>query len=100
MCGFCGSFSEHRHWSAGPLTAARQGAVRIRIAHMAGELAAPAGVRLTAWRDRFQLTGPTGKRELATDLASIWRAVDRLGRAMPDPLDDAFFDGLEAQAKE
>ncbi|KAB7741692.1 hypothetical protein F2P47_04615 [Parvibaculum sedimenti] len=74
--------------------------MRIRIAHMAGELAAPAGVRLTAWRDRFQLTGPTGKRELATDLASIWRAVDRLGRAMPDPLDDAFFDGLEAQAKE
>ena len=82
------------------MTASRQGAVRIRIANTAGELAAPSGVRLTAWRDRFQLTGPTGKRELATDLAGIWRAVDRLGRTMPDPLDEAFLECLRRRADE
>lgn len=99
MCGFCGSFSTHRHWSAGPLSAARPAAVRMRMARAAGDFAAPAGVGIAAWGDGFQLAGPTGRRELASDLAGIWRAVDRLGRAMPDPLDENLLDRLEEEAR-
>ena len=87
MCGLCGTFTE-LHWSAAPTAAARPGLGRARLASAAAGLAAASNVRIAAWGQGFRITGPTGRVELAPDLAALWRAVDGLSRAKPDPLDD------------
>lgn len=88
MCGLCGSFTE-LHWAAAPTAAGRPGLGRARLAAAAADLAAGTSVGIAAWGQGFRVTGPTGRTELAGDLAALWRAVDRLGRAAPDPLDEA-----------
>ncbi|MEW5422911.1 hypothetical protein [Amorphus sp. 3PC139-8] len=69
---------------------------RVRLAARAGQVAALAGVRLSAWGEGFQVAGRTGRRELALDLAEAWRAADRLGTAI-DPLDEALLTRLAGE---
>ncbi|MBN9432149.1 MAG: hypothetical protein J0I45_06885 [Bosea sp.] len=88
MCGLCGSFTDLQ-WSAVPTLAARPALGRARLAEAASKLAADGGVRVSAWGQGFRVTGPTGRTELVGDLAALWAAVDRLGRASPDPLENA-----------
>jgi len=87
MCGLCGSFTDLA-WSAVPTLAARPALARARLAEAASSLAAETGVRVAAWGQGFRVSGPTGRTELVADLAALWAAVDRLGRAPPDPLED------------
>lgn len=91
MCGLCGSFAEV-HWTAGPAAATRPAIGRSRIAQSAALAAAGSGVRIAAWGQGYRVTGPTGRTELASDLAGLWRAIDKIGRAPPDPLDPAWID--------
>ncbi|MCX5479992.1 hypothetical protein OSH08_13315 [Kaistia geumhonensis] len=86
MCGLCGSFTD-LSWSAVPTLAARPALGRAQLAEAASKMAAGSGVRVTAWGLGFRVTGPTGRTELVADLAQLWAAVDRLGRAPPDPLE-------------
>ncbi len=88
MCGLCGTFTE-LHWSAAPTAAARPSLGRARLASAAAAMAGGSGVRIAAWGQGFRITGPTGRTVLAPDLAALWRSVDGLGRALPDPLDEA-----------
>jgi hypothetical protein len=82
------------------MSASRPSALRLRIAEAAGALAAPARIRIAAWGEGYQLTGPTGRRELAADLAGLWRAADRLASAVPDPLDGNFLAALEGEMED
>jgi len=96
MCGFCGSSLDSRHWTTIPVTDARATRARFRLAEAAGRLCAAAGFRLAPWGNGFQVTGRTGRRELASDLAQVWRLADRLGSPV-DPLDDSILDRLERE---
>ena len=93
MCGLCGSFTDI-HWSAGASLSTRPAAERIAFARMAARAAAGSGVSIAAWGQGFRVTGPTGRTELVANIGALWAAVDRLGRAPPDPLDEALLDGL------
>jgi len=85
MCGLCGIFTE-MHWTAAPVSTARPGLGRTQLAAAAAEIAAESGVRVAVWGQGFRVIGPTGRAEIVADLAALWRAIDRLGRAQPDPL--------------
>jgi hypothetical protein len=100
VCEVCAVFGRGRHWTArasGGSTALeafdihrhrdeRREALRVLNTVLRDE-----GVRVADWDgEAYQLVLPTGAFVLATDLADVWPALQRLGLEAPDLLSEEF----------
>ncbi len=92
MCGLCGAFGVEHHWSTGSggAQSADVPARRIERARRVSRLnavLAGSGVVVREWRGSgYLVSGLTGRADVASDLAGIWRCVEAIRGIAFDPL--------------
>lgn len=99
MCGLCGIFGLEAHWTddpgASPVSRRADRAHRARVANTVLGLF---GLKLSAWADRFTLSGRTGKSAVVDHLGAVWPVAEKLAGRPCDPLDPAVIERMEALA--
>lgn len=87
MCGMCGLLGGPAHWSESPADSLRRRRQRILQIAQANRLLKHFRLELQDFHGQsYQLTGPTGARELVTDFGALWAAAERLLGQPVDPL--------------
>lgn len=102
MCGACGVLGGGPDWidrvdnpgGIGHRAGLTRGAERQRRIHLVNLLLRPGRSQIADLGSLMVLRGPTGRSEMVDSLTHVWSAVERIGMAPVDPLDDRLLHAL------
>lgn len=100
MCEVCAVFGVSEHWTdaadpmgqhsvaAGILENRSERARRLRLIN---RILLPHGLTAEDWDgESYSVEDTSGRRQLASDLSSLWRVAEHLGHTFIDPLESDF----------
>jgi hypothetical protein len=102
MCGACGVLGGGPDWidrvdnrdGVGHKAGLTRRAERQRRVHLVNLLLRPGRSQVADLGSTMVLRGPTGRSEVVDSLTHVWTAVERIGMAAVDPLDERLLQSL------